>query len=120
MDAKERDRIDAEAKKLRNQFGIDATVSRETIKGEQGRIENGKLNEIGETLNPMPDKLKYYGSAAFHIYYNETLRQIFFVNQAGETLKGTPESLTQYAVKDFVGTIMEQYGARRPKWRSGF
>lgn len=107
-------------KTIRSQIGISATVERTTEKSEDITKENRKLNEMGEKLNPMPKNMRYLGSAAFHIYHNDTLNQVMFVNQAGPTLNDVNEVICQYAVKDFVGTIMENYGKRRQKFRSGF
>lgn len=107
-------------KKFRSQIGIDATVQRETLGGDVGSHGNQKLNEIGEEMNPLPASLTYVGSAAMHIYKSEILNQIYFVDQAGPTLKDCPEYLAQLAAKSLIGTIMESFGRKRPKLRSGF
>lgn len=101
------------------QLGQQVKVHRETVKGDDVRIRNQMLSDIGESSNPIPKHLTYKGSAAVHIYYNETLKQAFFVSQVG-TLGDCPELLAQAATKDFLGTIMEFFGQRRPKLRSGF
>lgn len=107
--------------KFRDQIGISSTIQRSVEQSELGRDANRKLREIGQTMNPLDEsKLKYRGSAAFHVYTNDVIGQIFIVNQCGETLTNLPEALAQVAVKDFNGTIMQSYGRRRPKLRSGF
>lgn len=111
---------DFQKKTFRSQLGISATVQRETVSGDASGRANAKLLEIGRECNPKPENLEHLGSAAFHVYYNETLEQVFFVSQTGSTLGKCPESLAQAGTKDFIGTIMENYGKRRPKLRSGF
>lgn len=108
-------------KTFRSQIGIDATVRRESVRTEDGRRANAQLREIGTSMNPTANGgLRYLGSLATHIYWNETLAQVAFVTQAGSTLDNVPETLAQAATKDLIGTVMERYGQRRPTWRSGF
>ena len=104
---------------FKDQIGQKVAVSRSNEKSEGIKRANQKLLEVGEMLNPLPKNLTYMGSAAVHIYYNETLRQAFFANQVN-TLGNTNELLAQAATKDFLGTVMEFFGKRRPKLRSGF
>lgn len=103
------------------QIGQRATVQRTLENGSHIREANEQLNKIGEALNPITSNksLKYYGSFAGHIYYNETMKQIFVVSQVN-TLKQCPESLAQAATKDTVGAVIEFFGRKRPKLRSGF
>lgn len=100
-------------------MGIDATVQREQVKGETSDRANNKLREIGEGLNPLADHLKHMGSGAVHVYYNKNLQQVYIVSQTN-TMQDMPEVLAQHAAKDFIGTLMETFGKRRPKLRSGF
>lgn len=111
---KDNDRV----KLFKTQIGIDATVERTKERGESQERANAKLRELGEELNPMPAGMKYMGSAAMHVYYNETLKQIMMVDQY--PLKDCPEHLGRVATKNFIGTLMEYFGMRRPKLRSGF
>lgn len=108
-----------QAKLFKTQLGQGATVQRSTEKGEGPAKANFLLREIGNAVNPLPDNLEYQGSAAVHIFYNRTLEQAFFVNQV-RTLDNTNELLAQAATKDLIGTIMEFFGKKRPKMRSGF
>ena len=107
-------------KKFRTQLGISATVQRSKTTGERAGAANRKLREIGTESNPKSDSFRYLGSMASHIYWNETFKQVIFVNQAGATLSEVPEALAQTATKDLIGTVMETYGKRRPTLRSGF
>lgn len=111
--------VNDKAKLFKTQIGSQSTIERSKESSELGSQSNKKLNEIGEGLNPIPKNLEYLGSAAFHIYYNKTLEQAFFVNQR-VTLHKCPELLAHAAVKDLIGGIMEYFGKRRPKLRSGF
>lgn len=101
------------------QLGQRVEVHRTIEKGELARHANRKLNELGEQLNPVAGHLKYCGSVAGHIYYNETLNRAFFVSQVN-TLNRTNEQLAQAGAKDLLGAMMEFFGRRRPKLRSGF
>lgn len=107
--------------RFRSQLGIDATVQRESKCSDAGRWANEQLCDIGARMNPTPDGgLKYMGSFATHIYWNETLSQVAFVHQTGSTLNDASEGLVQTAAKDLMGTLIERYGHKRPTWRSGF
>lgn len=107
--------------KFKAQIGQGATVQRERTLGEPAQRANQILTELGASLNPVPGSLKYMGSAAVHIFWNETLEQVFFASQT-EPLKALkcPEPLAQAAFKDLIGTAVESYGHRRPRLRSGF
>lgn len=106
-------------KKFDTDIGIDATIQRETVQNETAKQGNEKLRDIGELCNPIPDTLKYLGSAAVHVYQSEMLGQIFFSSQA-QTLQDCPEFLASKALDDLRGTAMEFYGRSRQKKRSGF
>jgi hypothetical protein len=115
------DPTDHKTKKLRTQLGIEATVQRTSETSEAARKSNAKLREIGHDMNPLPSaELRYRGSAAFHVYTSDIVGQIFVVSQSGETLSELSEPLAQIALRDFNGSVMEHYGKRRPKFRSGF
>lgn len=100
------------------QLGQSAEVSREKIKGDKSAECNKRLREIGALANPLPDNLGYKGSIAVHVYYNETLKQGFFVSQP--LVRGVQEDLGMAATKDLIGATMEAYGYKRPRKRSGF
>ena len=101
------------------QLGQSADVFRETVRGEHADHINNKLLEIGRNANPLPKHLKHMGSAAVHIFYNETLKQFYAVSQTAP-LKGCPEKLAIAAARDLTGALMEHYGHKRPTKRSGF
>ncbi len=103
------------------QIGQSATVQRGVQKDERAERANVKLAQLGEENNPLPGNLKYMGSAAVHIYWNETLQQVFFVSQAQPLVAHKcPEKLAQTGMKDLIGTTLEVYGHKRPRLRSGF
>jgi len=109
-----------QSKKFHQSLNRDATITRETNKGEGVKRANSQLNDIGEGLNPHPGTdFKYQGSAAVHIYWNETLQQLTLISQVN-TLKDTNELVAQAAFKDLTGAAIAFYGKRRPKMRSGF
>ena len=109
------------AQLFKTQMGQAATIQRENVKGELMAKANLKLAHIGEEINPIANNLKYMGSAAVHIYWNDTLKQVFFITQAQPLVAHKcPEHLAQTATKDLIGGIMEAYGHKRPKLRSGF
>lgn len=104
---------------FQTQLGQSATVQRETVKGDHVERANFKLRALGEEMNPVPQNLEYKGSAALHVFYNTTLKQMFVITQTA-TLQGCPELVALAAVKDMNGAIMELFGHRRPKMRSNF
>lgn len=105
----------------KKQVGQSATIERKSVQNETVEIANEKLAELGAEVNPVGEYAKYMGSAAVHIFWNETLQQVFFVSQAQSLLKEKcPEVLAQSAMTDLSGVMMEAYGHKRPRLRSGF
>ncbi len=108
-------------KAFKTQLGLTSTVNREKDKSEKSLKANAQLADIGPLLNPNPDGMKYMGSAAVHIYYNETLNYVALATQAdGLIVNKCPSLLAQTACTDLVGTVMEKYGMKRPTKRNGF
>lgn len=106
---------------FRTQFGQAATVSRETLAADKAAAPNRKLADLGIELNPIPKSLQYMGSAAVHIYWNDTLQQVFFASQVNPLdLYRCPEPLASKAFDDLLGTMKELYGHKRRRLRSGF
>lgn len=105
--------------KFDHQLNAEATIQREKVKGTDVEVRNKQLKDIGSALNPLPDNLKYMGSAAMHVYYNETLQQAVFINQTN-TMRECNEALAIAGFRDFAGTLMETFGQKRPVKRSGF
>ncbi len=105
---------------FKKQIGQSATVQRETEKSEAVAVANAKLLELGAGVNPIPNSLKHMGSAAVHVFWNETLQQVYFVSQANTLRKTCPEQLAIHAITDLNGATMEAFGHKRPKLRSGF
>lgn len=113
--------MDFGEQKFRKQIGQSATIQRGTEKGERPERANLKLDELGQMNNPVPGSLKYMGSAAVHIYWNEALQQVFFVSQTAPLkVHKCPEVLAQTGIKDLIGATLEAYGHKRPRLRSGF
>ena len=110
-----------EEKNFSKQLGSTATVQRDSVSGDLAEVSNRKLADLGRELNPVAENLQYMGSMACHVYWNQTLGQFFTVNQTrGMLTHKCPEKLAQAAAKDLLGTLIETYGHRRPKLRSGF
>lgn len=108
-------------KLLRTQFGQASTVSREMMPSDKAAIPNRKLCDLGLEMNPIPKNLRYMGSAAVHIYWNDTLQQVFFASQTQPLeLYRCPEVLASKAFDDLLGTMREMFGHKRKKLRSGF
>lgn len=107
---------------FKTQIGQRATIERSKVHGDDVKKANQRLTDLGTWLNPLPPgQLKYMGSAAVHIYFNETLEQVFFISQAGKmTLGNCPEILASKAFDDLVGNMKEYYGHKRSVLRSGF
>lgn len=107
------------------EIGSKATAQRETMGMEQASVPNKQLIMLG--LSFMDDKklklehYRYFGSAAVHIYFNETLRQLDFVSQTFPLdLYKCPQPLAAKAFDDLVGAMKQMYGQRRGRLRSGF
>lgn len=107
-----------EIKKFLTQVDTKSTVQREKMRNPVGDKCNQSLRFIGDKLNPSPQHLDYRGSAAVHVYFNTTLRQMFFVCQTGP-MQDCPEILAIKALEDLQQTMREQYGRKRLVKRSG-
>mgnify|MGYP001579393858 CR=1 FL=1 len=106
---------------FRDEIGQKATIQRTTLGEDQAAIPNRKLADLGLELNPVAQSLAYMGSAAMHVYWNETLKQVFFISQTQPLmLYKCPEILASKAFDDLLNTLKEQYNHRRPRLRSGF
>lgn len=105
-----------------NQMGLTGTVHREKNHGDLAKQINQKLAEIGLLLQQQKfEHYSYWGSAAVHVFRNETMKHTGFVSQAdGLIVNGCTELVAQSATTDLVGTILEKYGHKRPTKRSGF
>lgn len=112
------DRTDEE-KKFLTQLEVGSTVQRERLQNDTARKANLSLQLIGEKCNPSPEHLAYRGSASVHVYYNETLKQMFFVSQTSP-MQGCSEILAIKAIEDLNQTLRTMYGRKRLVKRSGF
>ncbi len=113
--------ISDKEKTFRTQIGQGATIQRETVSAEKAALPNRKLCDLGLELNPIPDHLAYRGSAAVHVFWNDTLQQVFFISQTAPLeLYKCPEILATKGFDDLLNTLKQMYGHRRPRLRSGF
>lgn len=116
--------FDDKEKHFRNQVGISATVERGQMGAEKASIPNRMLCDLGLKLQETDDYLKhfrYMGSAAVHIFMNETLEQITFVSQTQPLhLYRCPELLASKAFDDLLQELKASYGHKRSLLRSGF
>lgn len=102
------------------QIGQKATVHREDIAREEYVQANRELEAIGKKLDPTTNKvLTYHGSMAVHIYESKTLGQLFLMTQL-ESLKDCPEVLAAKACTELRNQLMETYGRKAKRKRSGF
>ena len=106
---------------FRTQIGQKATVERQNVSGEGATQANQALMLLGNNCNPLPQNMRYMGSAAVHIFWNETLEIVQFVSQTSPLEnQGCPEILASKAFDDLLGTMKQQYGHSRSRLRSGF
>ena len=116
------DDISHNSKIFRDAIGQKATIQRTTVGKEAAAAPNLALANLGLGCHPAPDtELKYYGSAAVHIYGHDLLQQIYFVSQVQPLLLyKCPEPLAAKGFDDLVAAMKEAYGHRRGRLRSGF
>lgn len=117
--------ISDKEKTFRTQFGQSASVNRETVSAENAAKANRQLIDLGlhiQTLDNFPKaEHTYLGSAAVHVYWNETLKVVFFASQTQPLdLYRCPEPLAAKAFDDLLRTMKTMYGHRVGKLRSGF
>lgn len=117
--------ISDKQKIFRDAIGQKATVQRETVGVEQAAIPNRMLCDLGLKIQENPkfklETYTYLGSAAVHIYYNETMKQLDFVNQANPlVLYRCPEDVAAKALDDLIREVKAAFGRRHGKLRSGF
>lgn len=113
---------DTDKEKLfKTQIGQSATIQRSIVPAEVAAGPNRHLADIGIALNPLPKNLTYMGSAAVHIHWNDTLKQVFFSSQVQPLdLYKCPEILASKAFDDLLRTLKLMYGHKVGKLRSGF
>lgn len=117
--------ITHQQKIFRDSIGQKATVQRETVDRDSAARPNRQLCDLGLSFQEN-EKLKlqhyrYLGSAAIHIYFNETLKQLDFVAQANPlVLYRCPEDVAAKAMDDLVREVKAAYGRRHGRLRSGF
>lgn len=117
--------ISDQQKIFRDSIGQKATVQRETVGVEQASIPNRMLCDLGLKIQDEPkfklQNYRYLGSAAVHIFYNDTLKQLDFVSQANPlVLYRCSEDIASKAIDDLIREVKAAYGRRHGKLRSGF
>jgi hypothetical protein len=109
--------VNSKDKIFLDSIGQKATVQRETVAMEQAATPNRMLCDLGLKIQQEPKfqltNYRYLGSAAVHIYFNDTLGQLDFVSQANPlVLYRCPESLAAKAIDDLIREMKAAYGKR--------
>lgn len=108
-------------KRFVDQVGHKARVERHDINNEHMDELRSVLAEIGEDFvrtKSVPEGMSYVGSACVHIYKSEALGMVCYVEQLN--LSNCPEALAGPAASTLRGRMLEYYGHRRQKKRTGF
>jgi hypothetical protein len=110
---------------FRDSIGQKATVQRETVGVEQASGPNRRLCDLGLKLQEEPkfklEHYRYLGSAAVHVYYNDTLGQLDFISQANPlVLYRCPEDVAAKAIEDLIREVKAAFGKKSGRLRSGF
>lgn len=110
---------------FRDAVGQKATVRRETASAEAAAPANRALADLGLMLQKEPklrlERYRYLGSAAVHIYANDTLGLLDLVSQAQPlVLYRCPEDVAAKAIEDLIREMKAAYGRKHGKLRSGF
>lgn len=105
-------------------IGQKATIKRETLGGDRADIANRLLCDLGLSFAVTAKHLEHYrylGSAAVHIYVNDTLAQLDIITQAEplERYRCT-EVVASKACDDLIREIQKRFGRTKGKLRSGF
>jgi len=108
--------------KFKTSMGINAHVSRNDNTGETARRTNRALNDIGDFIQGENTgalrECQYLGSMAVHIYLAPALNQLVCVSQT-QPLRDTPMMLANSAIRQLEGDVLEHFGKKRPRKRSG-
>lgn len=111
-----------EIKKAKNEFGQQVTASREDVQGDLAGRTNSGLRGIGQYIKEETNALKeveYLGSAAVHYYKSPMLGQVFFITQSA-TIDNTPEIIVQEGITELRNELLQRYGHKPQRKRSGF
>lgn len=112
--------MNEEHKKIQTQtdFYTKAQVERRPVTDRE-LIEfcNFNLKRLGSMLEPSRH-YEHLGSIATHIFKPKTLEGYAYVHQ--NALSGVEELVASKGLEDLKGTLMESFGRRRQKRRSGF
>lgn len=104
---------------INTEFGSEASVHREDVKGELAQELNDRLKNIGFLASNEVPGFDYQGSMAIHVYKSEITNSIVYVNQTS-TLQHVPEVIADKAFENLKGDAQEFYGRTRQTRRSGF
>jgi hypothetical protein len=108
--------------KMRDQIGIFCDVERDKKGGDAIKRANRALNDIGDFIHeevPQVKELEYLGSAAVHIFLARGMQQVVYISQT-QPLGETPERVAGPAFTDLQKSMMDYYGRKTTKIRSGF
>lgn len=111
-------------KKFRTQIGVSATVERSSVKEQDAETANRALEAVAAEFcakHPHLAHYRYLGSAAVHVFYNDTLTQLDLISQAhGMAAHRCPEDVAAHACNDLMREMKAVYGKRQGTKRSGF
>ena len=105
-----------------NALGHKAQVERWTADGSHSANANLELQRIGHQIREANESLRsadYMGSLAVHYYLTPELGHPYFVCQPGAISK-TPEALIQHGITDLRNEIIQLFGHKPQRKRSGF
>lgn len=104
-------------------LGQKARVERTSVEGEAIAECNRLLKAIGQVIQDEDATLsktaKYMGSCAIHYYLTEGLNYPIYVSQAS-TIDGVPEYMVQAGITDLRNELIQRYGHKPQRKRSGF
>lgn len=108
--------------KMRDQIGISVSVEREKKTNDAVVRANHALCDIGDYIHrneATVKELEYCGSAAVHIFMAKTLNQVIYITQT-TPLRDTQERVAGPALTQLQKDMMQYYGRKATKIRSGF
>ena len=115
--------MDDKEKTFQTDMRQKASVERHNKQGTEIEEANFMLRTIGrackETDIVLSKETTYLGSAAIHYYVTPNLQQPFFVTQTA-TIQGVPEPLVQQGITELRNELLQRYGHKAQRKRSGF
>ena len=109
------------AQKYNSEMGQKAVIQRTKIDNEKTDALKEVLKDIGTdlvTLGEAPSGMPYIGSIAVHIYAAPNLNMHAFIVQ--KAINSVSEIVASKAIGELKNSVVEYYGHKRQKLRSGF